>query len=268
MAGEREAAGLAIHPEDGDVVAALIAAVEEPAGGVEVEAARIIAPRPFFARRTSGRRSGRRRRSRCCRAAGCPRRRIARRPRPGSRSRSCCRRTRAAGWRSSAAAISRPVAAVVVEQDDRRAFLLDGVEPAAIGMEMEMPRPVAGRQRDRVRLIRRQHALLLVELPDEDPIQAQVDVQHEAPRGIGLDHVGVGPIVSADGEAARRGARRPGGAELAGILLDVAWRRPGDRRAGSAAPPRSRRSSWPPARTVPTDGCSHKSGRHRRSERC
>ena len=30
MAGEREPAGLAIHPEDRDIVAALIAAVEEP----------------------------------------------------------------------------------------------------------------------------------------------------------------------------------------------------------------------------------------------
>ena len=48
MAGECEAAGLAIHLEDGDVVAALIAAVEELAGGVEVEAARIIPSRPFF----------------------------------------------------------------------------------------------------------------------------------------------------------------------------------------------------------------------------
>ena len=32
MAGESEAAGLAVHPEDGDVVAALVAAVEELAG--------------------------------------------------------------------------------------------------------------------------------------------------------------------------------------------------------------------------------------------
>src|SRR5438128_876610 len=88
-------------------------------------------------------------------------------------------------------------------------------------MEMEMPRPISRRQRDGVRLIRSQNALLLVELPDEDPIQAQVDVQHEAARGIGLDHVRVGPIVAAEGEAARRGALGPGGAELAGILLDV-----------------------------------------------
>ena len=49
MAGEGEAAGLAIHAEDGDVVAPLIAAVEELAGGIEVEAARIVPARPFLA---------------------------------------------------------------------------------------------------------------------------------------------------------------------------------------------------------------------------
>ena len=48
MAGEFEAAGLAIHAEDGDAVGSLIAAIEEPAGGVEVEAARIVPSCPFF----------------------------------------------------------------------------------------------------------------------------------------------------------------------------------------------------------------------------
>jgi hypothetical protein len=48
MAGEFQAAGLAIHLEDGDVVAALIATIEELASGVEIEAARIIPPCPFF----------------------------------------------------------------------------------------------------------------------------------------------------------------------------------------------------------------------------
>src|SRR5690349_6597937 len=40
-AGECQAAGLAVDSENGDVVGPLVAAVEEPAGGVEVEAARI-----------------------------------------------------------------------------------------------------------------------------------------------------------------------------------------------------------------------------------
>ncbi len=48
MAGEFEAAGLAIHLEDGDVVAALIATIEVLASRIEVEAARIIPSCPFF----------------------------------------------------------------------------------------------------------------------------------------------------------------------------------------------------------------------------
>ena len=94
-----------------------------------------------------------------------------------------------------------PRSGIVVEQHDGRAFLLNGVEPTAVGVKMEMPRPVSGGQRDRGRFARSQHALLLVELPDEDSIQAQVNVQHEAPRGIGLDHVRVSPIMSAEGKA-------------------------------------------------------------------
>ena len=48
MAGECEAAGLTIDLEDGNVVAALIATIEELASGVEVEAARVIPSCPFF----------------------------------------------------------------------------------------------------------------------------------------------------------------------------------------------------------------------------
>src|SRR4051794_38658057 len=46
MARESEAARLAVQPEDGDAVAALVATKEESAGGVEVEAAGIIPARP------------------------------------------------------------------------------------------------------------------------------------------------------------------------------------------------------------------------------
>ena len=48
MAGESETAGFAIHLEDGDVVAALIATIQELPSGVEVETARIIPSCPFF----------------------------------------------------------------------------------------------------------------------------------------------------------------------------------------------------------------------------
>src|SRR2546426_7907659 len=49
MAGEGQAALFLIHTEDSDVVAALIAGIEEPAGGVEVEAARVVPACPFLA---------------------------------------------------------------------------------------------------------------------------------------------------------------------------------------------------------------------------
>src|SRR5689334_2231445 len=87
---------------------------------------------------------------------------------------------------------------------------------------MEMPRPVSRRQRDGGRLIRSEHTLLVVKLPDEDLIQAQVDMQHEATGGIGLNHVRVSSIVSAERKAARWRVGRLGGTNLAGIILDIA----------------------------------------------
>jgi len=48
MPGEVEAASLAIHLKDGNVIASLIAAIEELSGGVKVEAARIISAGPLI----------------------------------------------------------------------------------------------------------------------------------------------------------------------------------------------------------------------------
>lgn len=48
MAGELKAARFAIHFEDGDVVASLIATIEKLARGIKVEAAWIIPSGPFF----------------------------------------------------------------------------------------------------------------------------------------------------------------------------------------------------------------------------
>ena len=84
-----------------------------------------------------------------------------------------------------------------------------------------MPRAVAGRKGHRRRIVRGKQAALIIELPDEDRVQTQVDVQHEASGWIGLDHVGVGPIVAADGEAARRRMRRTGRADRARVHLHV-----------------------------------------------
>ena len=48
VAGEGQAALFVIEAEDGDVVTALVAGVKELAGGVEVEAARVVPARPFL----------------------------------------------------------------------------------------------------------------------------------------------------------------------------------------------------------------------------
>ena len=144
--------------EDGDVVAALIAAVEELAGRIEVEAAGIIASRPFLPEE----------RQVAVRADGEDPDAVVQ---PVARiDESPVGRDQDLGAEVAAGESGRqggdrlprgqpPRRGIVVEQDDGRALLLDGVEPSAIGMEMEMPRPVAGRQRDRVRFIRSQHAL-------------------------------------------------------------------------------------------------------------
>src|SRR5262245_56214472 len=57
---------------------------------------------------------------------------------------------------------------IVVEQNDVRAFLLDGVAPASIGMEEKMPRSIAGRQRHRRWIVWRQDARARIKFPDED----------------------------------------------------------------------------------------------------
>ena len=48
MAGKGQPARLGIRAENGDVVAALITGVQEPAGGIEAEAARIVSVRSFL----------------------------------------------------------------------------------------------------------------------------------------------------------------------------------------------------------------------------
>jgi hypothetical protein len=45
VAGEFQKPRLLVHPEDRDVVTALIAGVEEAAGGIKVKTARVIAAR-------------------------------------------------------------------------------------------------------------------------------------------------------------------------------------------------------------------------------
>ena len=84
-----------------------------------------------------------------------------------------------------------------------------------------MPGPVSRWQRNGGGIIRRQRTRLLVELPDEDLVQAQVRVQHESAGRIGLNHMRVRSIMSAEGEAARRSVSCLGRANLASIILDI-----------------------------------------------
>ncbi len=48
MTSESQGAGSAIHLKHGNIVATLIAAVEEPTGRIKVEAARVIPSCPLF----------------------------------------------------------------------------------------------------------------------------------------------------------------------------------------------------------------------------
>ena len=199
---------------------ALIAAVQEPARRIEGEAARVAAARPFFAneRQAAVGPHGEDRDAVVEAVAGIDVPAVAGHQDLGAEIGP----GKAGGQgrdRLSRGQASRR--GIVVEQHDGGAFLLDRVEPAAIGVETEVPWSVSRRKGDESRIVRSQQAALLLELPDEDPVQAQVGVKHEASRGIGLDHVGVRPIVAADGEAAGRGVRRFRGADRTCSDLDV-----------------------------------------------
>src|SRR4051812_47824325 len=91
-------------------------------------------------------------------------------------------------------------------------------------MKTKMPGSVSRWQRNGRWFIGRQHALLGVEFPDKNLVEAQVHVQHETSGRIGLNHVGMRPVVSTEGEAARRrafGSRWP---KLPGVVLDIRGR--------------------------------------------
>src|SRR5439155_26411084 len=203
MAGEGQAAFFAIHAEDGDVVAALVARVKELAGGVEVETSRVVPARPSLAHESQPAvvADGEDPNAVVQAVAGIDE--------PAISGDQDLRAEIAAGESVRQGGDRLPrgepsFRGIVIEQNNVRAFLLNGIEPASIGLEVKMPRPVSRWQRNGGRIVRTEQARLLVKLPDKDLIQAQIDVQHEASRGIGLDHVGVRAVVAADGEASGR----------------------------------------------------------------
>src|SRR5436853_2089842 len=87
---------------------------------------------------------------------------------------------------------------------------------------MKMARAVSSRQRDRGRIIRREHSFLVIKFPNKNFIETQLGVQNKFPGWKGLNHVSVSSIVSAEGEAPRLNVRSLGGACLSRIFLDVA----------------------------------------------
>ena len=169
MAGEGQAARLAVHAKDREVVGPLIAAVEEPAGGVEVEAAWIVPACPLLADIGQGAGSADGKdRDAVVQTVAC-----IEEPALGRnqdfRGEIAARESRRQGGDGLPCG-QPPLLGIVVKQDDVRAFLLKAVEPAAIRMEEEMPRPVSRRQRNRGRIVRSEYALGVIELPDEDSI--------------------------------------------------------------------------------------------------
>src|ERR1700691_1698400 len=88
-------------------------------------------------------------------------------------------------------------------------------------MENEMPRTVAGRQRHPGWIVGGHRAARRIELPDQDAVQGQIGRQHESARGIGLDHMCMNLVVSADSEASRRRARCMRRAERTLVVFDV-----------------------------------------------
>ena len=101
----------------------------------------------------------------------------------------------------------RSVLTLKVEEGHRRPLLLDRIEPAAVGMQIEVPRPIARRHCHRRLPSGLKRACLGIERPDEDAVEPKVNMQHEATVGGRLDHVGVGAVVAAEGEAAGRSVR-------------------------------------------------------------
>jgi hypothetical protein len=144
MAGEFEAAGIAIHLEDSDVVAALITTIEELTGGIEVEAAWIVPARPFLpdiGQSTSG--ADRKDRDAVVQT-------VTRIEEPAIGRNHYLRAEITTGksrrQRRDRLTCSQPTrSGIVVKQNYCRTFFLNGVEPASIWVEEEMPRPVSRR---------------------------------------------------------------------------------------------------------------------------
>src|SRR6185436_4681769 len=170
VAGEFEAAGLAIDLEGRDGVRALVAAVEELAGGIEVEAPGIVAASPFLAEvfQSAVRGDGE-----DADAVVQPVPRVDEFSVGGDenfRAEIAAGEAFREGGNRLASREPAGVCGVVIE-DDGGAFFLDRIEPAAAGVKVEVTRAVPGRERDGWGVSRDEFSFLGVEFPDEDFVE-------------------------------------------------------------------------------------------------
>lgn len=86
---------------------------------------------------------------------------------------------------------------------------------------MEVAGTIARRKSDRVIFSRCENALLVVKFPDINRVQAKIHMQYKPSGGVGLNHVGMGPVVATEGEAAWRSVFRSGRANFTGIVFQV-----------------------------------------------
>src|SRR5689334_14918653 len=75
-------------------------------------------------------------------------------------------------------------------------------------MEGKMAGTISRGQVDSRWIVGHEHALLIIEFPDEDLVHSQIHGEDEMPGRIGLDHMGMRQIVSTEGEASWRCIRR------------------------------------------------------------
>src|SRR5262245_58800665 len=179
MAGEVQSARPAIHTKHRDVVASLVARVKELAAGIEIEAARIISTCPFIGDEGQFTTLANREYSDAVMQS------IAGINKPAI-TRYHDFRAKVTAGKVSRQAVDRmtrgqpSLCGVVIEQNNVRSFLLEGVTPVSVGVKGEMPRPIARRKRNAGRIVGSQNTAAFVKLPDENPIQSQIRVQHEA----------------------------------------------------------------------------------------
>ena len=186
LAGEGQRSCLLVHPEAGNCIAALVARVEEVPAWINSEASGIIAARPLLAceRQRTGGSDGEPGDAVVQSIGRIDKSRILRNRHLGSEVRPC------KAFRQSGYSLPRrqpSFCAVVVEQHQSGRFFLETVQPALIRVEREMSRSIAGRKRYRWWIIGSQLPGFQIELPDQNPIESEVDRQNESARRIGLE---------------------------------------------------------------------------------